>query len=217
MKMNIHQFYKPFNIYFRTRRMKAFAALFGINDKMKIVDVGGYEFNWTLIDAAPSVVLVNVEDENWQKGRFQKVQGDGRSLMYPDNSFDIAYSNSVIEHVGGFEDQVAFAREIRRVAPSYYVQTPNKWFFVEPHLIAMFIHFFPFSIFRRLVSVFSLWGWVVRPTQAQTDDFLNSIRLLDRKEMKQLFPDATIIEEKFLGMTKSFIAVRQVGNTLATR
>ncbi len=175
----------------------------------RIIDVGGYEFNWTLIDAKPSILLVNLENENWTKGHFQKVQGDGRSLPYPDNSFDIAYSNSVIEHVGDFKDQIAFANEIRRVASKYYVQTPNKWFFIEPHLIALLVHFLPFSVTRKLVRRFSIWGLVVKPDQAHVDRFLKSIRLLGKKEMRMLFPDADIIEERFLGMTKSIIASRR--------
>ena len=153
-------------------------------------------------------MLVNREPEEWCEGRIAKTQGDGRSLAYADNSFDIAYSNSVIEHVGGWEDQVAFAGELRRVAPRYYVQTPNRRFFVEPHLVVPFIHWLPRRLLRRLVQRFTVIGWIDRPDQAQVDAMLAGIRLLDRREFETLFPDATIIEERCLGMVKSFIAVR---------
>jgi ubiquinone/menaquinone biosynthesis C-methylase UbiE len=188
--------------------MKQFATMYDLNESTRIIDVGGYEFNWTLIDAKPLVLFVNVENEEWTKGRFKKVQGDGRCLSFADNSFDIAYSNSVVEHVGNWNDQIAFANEIRRVARQYYVQTPNKWFFVEPHLITIFIHFLPFSITRKLVRWLSLWGWIVKPGQADIDQFLKSIRLLSKKDMRMLFPDANFIEERFLGLTKSIIACR---------
>jgi hypothetical protein len=187
--------------------MRAFVKMFGVDETTNIVDVGGYEFNWSLIPQSPKVTFVNLEDEEWEKGRFRKVKGDGRHLQLADRSFDIAYSNSVIEHVGSWDDQMAFAGEIRRIAPRYYVQTPNKWFFVEPHLIAPWVHFLPKRILRRLVRRFTIWGLVTRPDQAKVDNFLSSIRLLDKRDMQRLFPDANIIEEKFCGMTKSLVAV----------
>lgn len=188
--------------------MRRFAELFQPSHTTRIIDVGGYEGNWKLMDAAPNVLLVNLEDEDVRNGRFHKVRGDGRSLAYADASFDIAYSNSVIEHVGGIEAQRAFADEIRRVARAYYVQTPNKWFPVEPHLIAVALHWLPRRVTRRLVRTLSIWGWVARPDQDEIDTLLASIRLLGRAEMQELFPDSTIIEERFLGLVKSLIAVR---------
>lgn len=205
----MHRLYAPFQVYFRTRRMRRFEAMFQPASTTRIIDVGGYEFNWTLIDAAPEVLLLNLDSEDRRDGRFHKVRGDGRQLPYGDNTFDIAYSNSVIEHVGDAGDQDSFAAEIRRVAPRYYVQTPNRWFVIEPHLIAAGIHLLPRRLTRRLVRWLSVWGWVTRPDQAAIDELLASIRLLDRKRMQQLFPDAEIHAEKFLGMTKSLIAIRR--------
>jgi hypothetical protein len=207
--MNMHRLYAPFQSYFRTRRMRKFEALFGPAPATRIIDVGGYAYNWTLIDAEPQVLLVNLEDEDRHDGRFHKVHGDGRRLPYADNSFDIAYSNSVIEHVGEPGDQDAFAAEIRRVAPRYYVQTPNRWFVIEPHLIAAGIHLLPRRVMRRLVRWLSVWGWVERPDQHAIDELLASIRLLDHARMRELFPDAEIHAETFLGLTKSLIAIRR--------
>lgn len=85
--------------------------------------------------------------------QFSYVQGDGRNLPYTNNEFDIVFSNSVIEHVGTFEDQKRFAEEIRRVAKSYWVQTPNRHFPVETHLIAPFIHFLPRNFQKTSDSV----------------------------------------------------------------
>jgi len=207
--MNIHDVYRPFLRYFRRRRMKAFAKMFPLTNITKVIDVGGYKFNWLMIDNQPNVLFVNLENEHWREGRFEKVCGDGRSLEYDDNTFDIAFSNSVIEHVGNWEDQLAFANEIRRVANSYYVQTPNKWFFIEPHLIAPFLHWFSESVRIKLARYCSVWGWVTKPSAAEVEDFIKSINLLDKKRMHKLFPDAEILEEKFLGATKSLIAVRR--------
>jgi hypothetical protein len=209
--MNIHSIYRPFMRYFRPRRMQRFAERFQPHSATRIIDVGGFSPNWSLIRAEPSVVLVNPDRAEWDdrnEPRFTKVQADGRRLPFRDGSFDIAYSNSVIEHVGEWEDQVAFAAELRRVAPRYFVQTPNKHFLFEPHLIAPLIHFLPKRLSRKLVRWCSVWGWVERPDQAAVDVMLGGIRLLSRAEMTALFPDSEIVVERFLGMPKSLIAER---------
>jgi hypothetical protein len=191
--------------------MDQFCQIFAIDDQTHIIDVGGYEMNWQLIKQKPKICLINLEAEESEKGQFTRVQGDGRHLNFQDNSFDIAYSNSVIEHVGRWEDQLSFAAEVRRVAPEYYVQTPNRGFFVEPHLIAPFVHYLPRRLQRRLARYFTVWGLVTKPSQDKVDTMLDNIRLLNKKRMTVLFPDANIIEEKFFGMVKSLIAVRVKG------
>src|SRR3954452_21888069 len=103
--MDIHKIYKLFITHFRSKRMEQFATVFSVQENTRILDVGGYEYNWTLINRHPQVILVNLEDEEWERGQFRKVKGDGRRLQISNDSFDIAYSNSVIEHVGNWNDQ----------------------------------------------------------------------------------------------------------------
>jgi hypothetical protein len=68
------------------------------------------------------------------------------------------------------------------------------------------IHFLPHGLQRKLVRNFTLWGWVARPTAAEAEGFLGLTKLIDRREFSSLFPAATILKEKFLGLTKSFTA-----------
>jgi len=136
------------------------------------------------------------------------VIADGRYLPFKDGAFDITYSNSVIEHLGDFASQQAFAREIARVGIHYYVQTPNRRFPIEPHLITPVIHYLPKSAQKRLLRNFTIWGLVTRPTARQCDDFMQEVRLLDERELGQLFPEAEIWHERVLGVTKSLIAVK---------
>jgi hypothetical protein len=206
--LDIHSVYAPFLKYFRSKRMKEFSKLLKLNSATRIIDIGGSPYNWTLIPEKPSVTMINIEGDPWEKGRFRMEIGDGRALRFKDASFDIAYSNSVIEHVGSWENQRRFAEEVRRIAPRYYVQTPYRWFFVEPHLITPFVHFLPKAIQRRLLRNFTIHGLITRPDRDFIDRFVAETRLLTVTEMKRLFPDAIILRERFLWMTKSIIALR---------
>jgi len=194
---------------FRRKRMLAFQRMFEVSENTRILDVGGTKLNWGLILASPQVTLLNLGVEERREGRFDWKSGDGRQLPFADNSFDICYSNSVIEHVGGPEDWEKFASEIRRVGAAYYVQTPNLWFPVEPHQVSLFLHWLPRRIERRLVRYLSVWGGVTRQTQENIDNWLAYNNLLTKRDMARLFPDAEIIVERFLLLPKSLIAVKR--------
>jgi Methyltransferase domain len=133
-------------------------------------------------------------------------------LPFKDAAFDIAFSNSVIEHVGTREDQKMFAEEIARVARFYWVQTPNRGFPVELHLMLPFIHYLPRAWQRQIIKRFTVWELLVRPSESQRsfyiEHFLNDIKLLDKIDLQCLFPDAKILSERVLGVAKSLIAVR---------
>jgi hypothetical protein len=119
------------------------------------------------------------------------------------------FSNSVIEHLSSFDRQMAFACEARRVGRKLWIQTPAKEFFVEPHLLAPFVHFLPVSLQRRVIRRFTVWGIMTKPSPAQVEAFLQEVRLLSFAEMQQLFPDCEIRREVAFGFTKSYVAVRQ--------
>ncbi len=208
--MNIHNIYRPFQRYFRTKRMRQFRPLFGLTAETRILDIGGYEFNWMLLGFSPCVTLLNlsVPRERERESSFAWIVADGKRLPFKDGAFELVYSNSVIEHLGGIENQRLFAAEVRRVGQSYYVQTPDKWFFIEPHLITPFIHWLPRRIQRLLLRNVTVWGWITRPTKQYCESFMNEVRLLKRSDLQRLFPDADIIHERFLGLSKSIMAVK---------
>lgn len=212
-RFNIHTVYRLFQDYFRPRRMKLFASSFAINDETQIVDVGGNPLNWSYITQKPEVTFVNIRADfdvsDFDPLHHRIVLYDGRVVPFHDSSFDVCYSNSVIEHVGDSNAVAFFASELRRLAPRYYVQTPNKYFFVEPHFMCVFIHWLPMDLQRRLIRRFSIWGLVNKPDRQTIDKFLREIRLLTVGEMRLLFPDAEIVRERFCGFTKSIIAIKR--------
>ena len=206
--MDVHKIYSAIFSVTRKQRMKLFQDLFAPSKDTKIIDVGGLPYNWQYIPEKPQITLVNLGAKYWKKDNIHMEDGDGTNLRYDDFSFDIAYSNSVIEHVGDRDKQRAFANEISRVAPKYFVQTPNSRFFIEPHYLAPFIHYFPKKIQRVLIKYFSVLGLTTRLSQEKIDEMVENTRLLNQEEMRDLFPDSVIYTEKFLGMTRSIIAVR---------
>jgi len=115
------------------------------------------------------------------------------------------FSNSVIEHVGGYEDQKQMAREVQRIGKRYFLQTPNFYFPFEPHFLFPFFQFFPLWLKVFLLRHFSL-GWRDKiPDKGEAIKTANSVRLLKKEELKELFPGAVIHDEKFGGLTISFI------------
>lgn len=133
-KITLDQVYRPFFMFFRTRRMKSFKEIFRVTKTTKILDVGGTYFNWTLVPDLPIPIIVNVSYPENDNKQTTWIVADGRRLLFADRSFDIVFSNSVIEHLGTFENQLLFAKECRRVGRRYYVQTPNRWFFYRTPL-----------------------------------------------------------------------------------
>ncbi len=202
----------------RRRRFALFTQLLGgLPRPLRIVDVGGTENYWEQMGFAHeegvSIVLVNLREHKVRHGNMQSIAGDARILQgSDDNSFHIAFSNSVIEHVGDFADQQRMVNAMRRVAPRIYLQTPNRYFPLEPHFLFPFFQFLPLRARVWLLMRFKL-GWYLR--QRNLKDAIKtakSVRLLSYNELRILFPMARIYRERFLGLTKSFVVVEGVGN-----
>ncbi len=197
---------------FRSSRMSAFAATFQITAHTRILDVGGTPSIWESLPLRPRLTFVNMPRarEAFWSG-FDCVAADGRALPFRDRAFDIVFSNSVIEHLGAAENQQRFAREISRVGKSYWAQTPNRFFWLESHLLTPFVHFLPRAWCARIIRRFTVWQWVARPRAAEREyylnHFLNDVRLLGPQDLRKLFPGAAIRKERLLGFTKSLIAV----------
>ncbi len=199
--------------WFRRRRMRRFAAELGIGPTTRILDIGGTAECWNLLPIRPRVTLLNTPRARADIGQDTWVAGDGRALPFRDGAFDVVFSNSVIEHVGDLESQQRFAREVARVGRSYWVQTPNRWFPVEQHLLTPFVHWLPLAWQRRIVPRCNVWSLLVRVTPDRRrfyiDHYLSDVRLLDTAGVRQLFPEARIIRERVLGITKSFVAEKK--------
>lgn len=201
-------------VFFRRRRMRTFYAMFRPSAQTRLLDIGGAPNTWIAeshYEAKFPVTLVNLRFPDpavLTDGRFTAVDGDATDLPFPDASFDIAFSNSVIEHMTTWERQQAFAAEACRVAKKLWIQTPARSFPLEPHLLAPFFQYLPRRMQTRLARHFTLWGLLTKPSPARVEEMLSDIRLLTFREMKRLFPGCRILKERVLGLTKSYVAVR---------
>jgi len=99
--------------------------------------------------------------------QIRTVVADGRELPFGDREFDVAFSNAVVEHVGGRDDQERFCHELCRVAKRVFVTTPNRLFPIDPHTLLPFVHWLPEG--RRPRS-------------------LDHVRPLSARELRSLFP-----------------------------
>lgn len=196
-------------------RRKRFAVFYelirDIPKPVKILDAGGTENFWVQmgIDSGDAdITLLNIEPISTTLKNISFIKGDARDLSrFGDNEFDVVFSNSVIEHVGRFDEQKKMADEIIRTGKRYYVQTPNYYFPVEPHFLFPLFQFLPRGVQRFLVMKFRM-GWFEKfTTKKQADEIIDSIHLLNEKQVRKLFPEGKIVKEKLLGFTKSFLII----------
>lgn len=213
--MDVHSVYEFFWGRFRKRRISLFFSLFGVRQETTVLDVGGTEYFWELARKmglpVPKVTILNLGGRPaGLSDRYLFVTGDGRHLPFGNNEFDLVFSNSVIEHVDGRANRSRFAEEIRRVGRGYFIQTPDRCFPIEPHMLTPFIHWLPESMLFRFNPAYTIRGLYGRLTERDVKD-LKSVRLLGVNEMKSYLPDAQIIVERFCWLPKSIIAFQKAG------
>ena len=126
----------------------------------------------------------------------RRVVANGLDLPFGDDEFDVAFSNAVVEHVGGREQQCRFVAELCRVAPRVFLSTPNRRFPVETHTLVPFAHWLPRDAADRTMRALRRRGW-------------EGVELLDRRDLLALFPpeaQARVVESR---ITISVVAERR--------
>ena len=183
-------------------------------DHFKILDIGGDIQYWKNIGwqhPACKIHLLNLYESKVPENethQFSSSVGNGLSLEYKKGEVDLIFSNSVIEHVGSYANQQIFAGEVRRVSDKYIVQTPSIWFPLEPHSLIPLFQFLPHPIRASLIMTFNINYFPKAKTYKAAIKVSHSTLMFTHKRFKQLFPEAEIQVERFLGIPKSYTAIK---------
>jgi predicted SAM-dependent methyltransferase len=194
---------------FREKRFNFFLNKFDkLSKPLSILDLGGkinfWENRGITGNTDYQITILNTEKEESNYSNINCQIGDATNLsQFNNKSFDVVHSNSCIEHLYIFENQKKMASEVIRVGKKYVIQTPNKYFFIEPHYLLPFFQFFPnslkFNILTKTrISRLKMWD------EKFAKQYIDEIRLMTLNELKILFPNSNIFYEKFFGMNKSF-------------
>ncbi len=212
----------------RQRRAKEFREHFRLTPDTRILDLGS---QWgaaihSVLDGTPvkpeNTYIADIHPKFLERGQKEfgyvpVLVGEDGKLPFPDGFFDIVYCSSVIEHVTVPKDQVyatrsgkvfreramkhqrEFAREIQRVGRQFFVQTPYRWFVIESHSWLPFYGWLP----RRLLIPALQMVRPIWPSRTHPDWYL-----MNKSELAGMFDGAEIRDEKWLGLTKSIMAIK---------
>lgn len=180
----------------------------------RILDIGGDVSYWKHMgwnDPKSRICLLNLYENKIDKEDeliFSSVVGDATALPFAPGEFDLVFSNSVIEHVGSWENQQKFAAEVQRIATRYIIQTPSLWFPLEPHSLIPFFQFIPHKLRAHLIMRFDINYF---PRASNYDDALKvskSTLMFTKNRFRKLFPDAEITTERLFGLPKSYTVIK---------
>lgn len=198
----------------RMRRWEMFKKEFPGAENLRILDLGGTVETWRRSPVRPRhVTVLNLYEPGTSDDEaVVPITGDAcmateilaRAGM--DTKYDLVFSNSLIEHVGGHAQRVQLADQVRLLAPRHWVQTPYRYFPVEPHWLFPGMQFLPVAARVKIAM-----RWPLVPTKHEDVESARKhvlwTELLSVTEMRDYFPTSTIIHEHIFGMTKSLIAI----------
>lgn len=212
----------------RARRARQFREAFSLTADTTVLDLGSQSgaHIHSVLAGTPvrpeNTYIADIDKAALERGAkeygFQPVLvGEDGRLPFPDAYFDIVYCSSVIEHVTlpkseiwstrsgkvfrerSLTHQHAFAREIQRVGKQFFVQTPYRWFVLEAHSWLPFVGWLP----REMVVPILKHSRKFWPKWTAPD-----WHLLNKRQLASMFEDAEIRDEKWMGLTKSIMAVK---------
>jgi|SRR5215471_8861112 len=195
----------------RAQRWQWLHKTFPDLDRLSVIDLGGTADSWQRAPVRPAEVhVVNLEPEASDLPTWIRTdQGDACNL--PDRilarHYDLVFSNAVLEHVGGHTQRIRFADSVHALADRHWVQTPYRYFPIEPHWLFPGFQFLPLNVRAGVAQ-----RWPLAHSVASTrEDGLQgalSVELIGRTEMAYCFPTSSIRVERMFGLVKSLIAVR---------
>jgi hypothetical protein len=204
--------YSPGSLGYRARAKRTAWMLKRFPDyrDMKVLDLGGDTRFWRAATVRPAhVTIVGVEEwslldpEPWM----HVLLADACDPDAIPGGFDLVFSNSVIEHVGGPRYRRGFAQTVMQSGTHFWVQTPYRYFPLEPHLVFPAFQFLP-----PVAKVKVAKHWPLSAISSRDDvepvSYVMDHELVTVTEMQALFPGAELLRERVGPLVKSLVAVR---------
>ncbi|MGB3760144.1 MAG: class I SAM-dependent methyltransferase [Rivularia sp. (in: cyanobacteria)] len=126
---------------------------------------------------------------------------NGKTFPFADKTFDICWSNAVLEHVGDEKEQILFLKEIKRVAKQAFITTPNRYFPIEVHTRIPLLHFLPKKVFDSFLH------FVGKEWAADEYMYLLSLSDLCKRLEAAGITKYKIIKNRLLFFTLDFVVV----------
>ncbi|MFG1825517.1 class I SAM-dependent methyltransferase [Microbispora bryophytorum] len=196
----------------RARRWSWFAECFPDLDRMNVIDLGGTAGAWLRAPVRPAHVhIVNLEKPppdlpSWV--RADVADACDLPAAIQSGTYDLVFSNAVIEHVGGHQRRQIFADTVNSLADRHWVQTPYRYFPVEPHFLFPGFQFLPLT---ARTEILRRWPLIHTPTSDReaARRIVMDVELLSVTEMRHYFPGSRIRFERLAGLVKSVIAYKR--------
>jgi hypothetical protein len=194
---------------FRARRWQTFAERFPAIEDMTVLDLGGTVRAWDAAPARPQrLVLLNVFPQQSTNTGVETIVGDACS---PPESvrrehFDLVFSNSVIDQVGGHARRGAFAEQVQTLADHHWIQTAYRYFPINPFWLFPAFQFLPV---RARVALTRWWplGSEQKSDPREATSRVLTIEMLSETELRYYFPHSEIWRERVFGIVKSLVAI----------
>ena len=208
----LHRFAYRVSTWNRTRKWERFVREIEPGPETKVLDVGYQDLAFFSADNfieehypwPRQLTALGIEEPVNFSVRYTEVEVityDGRIFPFEDKSFDVVWSNAVIEHVGDRDAQLLFLKECLRVSNRIFVTTPNRFFPVEVHTRIPLLHWLPKPAF----------DWILKRIGKSffADDYMT---LLGRRQLRRLLieagaGDATIIRNRLFGLSVDFVVI----------
>lgn len=200
----------------RARRWALVESRFPDFADLRVVDLGGTVAAWATAPIRPRhLTVLNLFEPGISTSEdVVAVTGDACDAVavleraVGHSSFDLVFSNAVLEHVGGHASRTRFADSVRQLAPRHWVQTPYRYFPLEPHWLFPGMQFLPIAARCRIAASWPLSHSGAAATPAEALTAVQWTELIGLTELRGYFPDSQILHEKVAGLTKSLIAVK---------
>ncbi|MBL8727542.1 MAG: class I SAM-dependent methyltransferase [Planctomycetes bacterium] len=212
--MGLNTLFNRLSLRSRRIKMELLQRYLPLQGTERVLDIGSQVDTQSrqLLERFPDqsrITAVNLFPEHLESIRaaypgIHTVQADARSLPFPDKSFDLVYSNAVIEHVGDLADQQRMAEEVRRVGKRWFLTTPNRWYPFEFHARLPLVSWLPARLMHKTTR---LWSYNHVHGRYQPGNDLSDVQLLTARQLRALFPDSLIVKPRVTFWPETLVVI----------